>query len=881
MRSIQVQLFANDGTSAPGTSADVSASVVEVADIAWAFDERFCKAEPAQVNLRVADEDGTIWTWLQTQLGTTRDSIAQLLPPWVVVTAGGARQFLGLVDLASIKRDQSSRLNDLSADDWSVLLRDSQLGGVTWTRPLPRGSVTRPQAGPWTGTRRDEYPAEAIRLYPARDLQVGETLQESGVGYRVTGLVTQGTYDINGRHTGSEQIVYLSGWSKSGTGSWSFLKLAATVGDFGGYTVAADADPAGLDQGYKIKLGTTDFLAPGDVLVTPGDAELVIADVDPLTGAIILAKPITEKITSGTLLKLSEDSAAQLIYQDARDLIRAAAAPYRVDLTRFQPASLPRPVHSWLPMRKDGIDLRQVCDLEPTLTQVRLLGATTSSAAYTGTPDAGWTAGSVGTRYLDWTAQRTTAPAYLMPDDRATEPGVTRARNRVYYPRSYGKPIWVLSETVQDPPVWTPSVIPWPAAVFAHDYSQFRRLVVNNPEGAGLSASTIKEKRWNGSAWGSTSTTDWPVSGWHPVSLVPMPGVSATNGPVSPQGQALLALCLSDDGTALELQLVHAGSPVRLSVPMSYMGAELAVTPWGAWMVGWGGLGRVSYSAGALSLAWCQVQTGTAALWPSTLSAIDSASVFVAGCWTSFDKAGKLDTPTTGVIQVDATTPAVLASYQVGNFRPQTALVVRDPSDSTRILGLLGGRLFQVQAKLPLVVERVKAQGMNAAEFLEFVAILHNAVLAPRPDGVLEVISRNSTGTPTALNLDQVKVAQQRVSPNFFSVCRVSTANGDFYADAWGTTRGGRVLEISGNPMVWTESTCLGVASTYVAFAGNPRRVEEQTWCWENADTAPSWEALPRWATVQINGGSTSWLVTSLSHSLVRGEARATLLEVL
>lgn len=883
MRTVTVQFFANNGTSTLGASADVSTSMVDLADISWTFDERFCKAEPGQIALKIGDEDGSIWTWLQGQLATTRDGIPQLLNPWLTVTVGGTRAFLGLVDLASIQRDFASRMIDLAADDWSVLLRDLPLEGETWQRTLPRTQVVRPAAGPWTGTRSDEYQLDMVRFYPARDIQVGDRLQESATPYPVTAVVRQGVVDANGKSTGTEQFVLLKGWSQSGTGSWSFSRLAANTAEIGGYTVQADVDPktAASSFGLRMKLDSVDNLTAGDALVTPSNAEVQLVDVDPEAQVCTLSQPVGETITAGTVLKYSAETAAQLTFQDARDVIKKAVAPYKVDLTRFQQASLPRPVLAWLPMRQDGVDLRKIADMEPTLTQTRLLAPTSTGPAYTGTPATGWTEGTVGTKYADWTGHRSTAPAYLVPDDRASVPGLTGRRNRVYEQRSYNKPVWVVSDVPQDQPSWSPNLVVWPKACYAVDYAQARRLVVQNPADVGGAESTLDEKRWNGSAWSSSTVQNWPVSGWHPVSVVPMPGVAATSGPVAPQGQALLALCVNDAGTTWELQLVHAGAAVRTSVSATMKGAELTTTPWGAWLVGFGGAGKVRYSAGALYLDWCKVHSDGDRLFPSTLCAIDSASVYVLGAWFTTNEKGET-VPQVGLVQLDATTnpPVVLWSQQVQSYVPGLAMAMRDPSDSTRILGLLGGRLFQIQAKLPLAIERLKAQGMTAAELLEFVAILHNCVLAPRPDGVLEVISRNSTGSTTALTVDQVKVTQQRVSPNFFTVCRVSTAKDDYFADAWGTTRGGRVLEISSHPLIWTEGVCYGVASTYVAFCGNPRRMEEQTWVHENPDSTPAWETLPRWATVTVNGGGTSWLVTGLSHSLVRGECRATLLEV-
>jgi hypothetical protein len=69
------------------------------------------------------------------------------------------------------------------------------------------------------------------------------------------------------------------------------------------------------------------------------------------------------------------------------------------------------------------------------------------------------------------------------------------------------------------------------------------------------------------------------------------------------------------------------------------------------------------------------------------------------------------------------------------------------------------------------------------------------------------------------------------------------------------------------------------MAMALADFFGVPRRVEEQTWCWEDTNSAPPWEVLDPWSPITVNGGATVWMFAGMSYDLIKGEAKVTLVE--
>ncbi len=877
MRPITITLMANDGQGGAASTQSISARLAKVGRLGWSLDEEFTKLKPGNLTVQVWDEDGAVWDWIETQISTVVDTVNQLLPPWVMMTVGGTRRFLGVLDIPTVRRDQKSRIIELSAQDWSIMLRDAILDGTAWERPFPRiGGSSRGNPGPFLAMPfviYDPVPG-AMYVNPAGtlDIQEGDTVRHQPTG---TGFVVGPVFD--GRLTtppGTGVLFSLIGWT-NGEGypaPWTLTRDVTmdTLSDQHYYLATVGFDPNPDTPGYTLQLDTVDQLIPGDVLTTITGGEVAVNDVDSERKEVISLEPITAQVGMSQKLYLSQESRETLIYEDAGVLLRRAAMPYPVDLSRLNSPTLARPILAWLPLRSNGRDLMGARDIEPTLTNLKVWG--TSTLSWTGSPDLGWTPGSGTTRTVPWTTQLTAAPALLMPDEMPALAPSTGFRHRAYYEWKYTRPVLLDSSWNPITPSYTPA--PIPPTILCHDYNQLRRLKITG--------TSVLEQRWNGSAWSAGTTITWPVAGWKPAVAVPMPGVAATTGPVAPQGQAILAICSNAAGTAWELQLVWAGAAVRLALPATLAGSQLRTTPWGAYLLGPGGYGRITYAAGSLAIAWAGVRgAGQAVLLPSTFAAIDSTSVWCFCQITTTDKENKTQTEV-HLMQL-TTTPdptgeasPILSSEMISKGAPRLAVCVKDPT-AARLVGLLGGRLFQIAAKLPATIERVRAYGMTGAELIEHIAQALCAMVVPLPSGTLQIVSR-AVGTPTALTVDRVAVTQNRLSSNFFSAVRVSGQN-DTYADAFGAWSGGRVLEIQNQPLLWTEGGCFALASAFAQFHGIPRREESQDWFHENADTAPPWESLAPWMTLTVPGSSRTWLLTGLDSDVVEGTATAKLLE--
>jgi hypothetical protein len=863
MRPCVVTLYQNDGAGGASVSCQISANLASLGQLGWTIDEQLTKLQPGGFSCKVWDEGGTVWAWIQDQIATAGG--ARLFAPWLQLTVGGVQRFLGVVDLASCRRDERDLQVELQADDWSVLLRDVILDGKAWERPLPKVASTRPGAGPWTA--KCIKGSDMLQLTEQPDLQKDDVMLYGAEEY-----VVHSCFDLFGIW-----IVRLIGWTSSGKpATFPIYRKSASTGESLYYSVTANLKPADDQPSIvAVPLDTVEHLTPGDVMLTTSDAELKILDVDAERRTITLTEPLTTELRDGDKLYLSEDSRRTLVHVDAWRLVESAAAPYTVDLSRFTPAVLPRPILSWVPTDGDAPRITQASDAEPTLDGLRFFAA---GGSWTGTIEGGWTfSQSTSPRHVDWTSQLASAPYSLMVDESAALAPYQDRRNRAYG-------TWKAGRSREVDGSWNPlsrdedegRSLWWTGYALAHDCAGRRRMRVTNPN-TKTGTSTWQEAAWDGSTWGAwSSAASWPVAGWHPCEIAPMIGVPHASG----TGCAILALAANSSG-ALQLQLVRgAGAEATCALAAGMQGAKLCTTPWGVYLLGSGGYGRVSYAGGVLSLAWSNVRDTGTTLLPSTFAALDDSGIYVCARVSGTDDEGKTLTETwllhLTATPTDGASP-VLWSDRVYAGVPRLAMALRDPSCPTRLVGILGSRVFQVSATLPRTVERVSAYGLTGAELLEHVAQLQLAVVVPRPDGVLQVISRGESSSATALTVDTSKLTSQRISAHFFSVVRVGGKEEDAYADAFGPVQGGRALEISDHPLVASPGQAYGVASAYAAWFGRPRRQWEATWVHEDPGTAPPWEALGPWQKI-AEGGRTARLI-GLSEDIVKGEAKATLLE--
>lgn len=874
MRTITATFYVNDGTPTPGAAIAAEHLVTGLGRLGWELDEDLAKLTPANVSFRLLDESEAIWNWFQTQLVTGGGE--NLFPPWAVLAVDGVQRFLGIVDLAGVRRNLNTWEVEVPAQDWSILLRDISLDGAAWERPLPKVISARTGAGPWWAVRLPISGAGwIIILDQTASVQVDDilTITPGGTSHAAIEVIPPDPKKTN------RYAVKLKDWTGPiGTG-YLVTRQAASLSDQPYYTVMKSVNPD-TEKTSAILLDTVDHLAPGDTLVAVGGAEFPLVDVDAESKEVVCSSQIRETLTVGDRLYMTDETRETLIWQDARDLMVRAAAPYEVDFSRLSAATLPHAVLTWVPLQRDGITLRGPRDIEPTLTDIRIFGP--AGVSYKGTPD-GWTLEAGKLFQVPWTSQLVAAPVRTMPDDSHSIAPAYGARNRAArLEYKYARPRTRQADgQALYPPIFDPPPTEWPGKVVCHDYVQFRRLVVTNPTTPGFaSASTIAEQRWSGSAWSTATAVSWPVAGFRPCSVVPMIGTSATNGPVAPQGTALVALC--QGATTTELQVIFAGAVLRKAITNTNLGGRLVTTPWGVWLVSPYGYGRVTVSGGAIQFTPVTVGGAETLLLPTTFAALDGDSVW---CLMQSRTTTKEGEPQATVFLVNlkaSPTPGedpVIFAEKVTDGAPRIAMAVRAPS-GTELYGILGSRVFQVSAAVPKTIERVRVVGMVGGELLEHIAQLLNAVVWPGPDGVLHIISRTQADAPSALSVDRVTVTQSRISENFFSVVRVTGANDDVYADAYGAVNGGRVLELNSHPCVWSEGGCFALATLYAQFFGQPRAKETHEWFHENPNTAPPWEALAPWAHITPTGATGGWILTGISEDLEKGEAEATLLKV-
>lgn len=884
MRPVTVTLYVNDGTLDLASSQSVESRLVELGSLAWEIDEQLTKIQASDLTLQIADEGETVWTWLQTQIQTLQEGASQLFPPWLVVDIGGENRFTGLVDLTSISRSYGSRIIDLSAQDWSQMLANITLEDVE--RDLPRAPGLRGAAdigvGSWPGPG---WWQSYVTLPEGADLVKGDYVTSD-----ITGIQQYKVISI--RKFRNRRFARLGGshwWSWKSLGAYSarFTRVASDVDTLLGFIAQS-----GVLTGNAVRLDTVDGLIPGDTLRTTSGTEILVSDIDAERKEIISGREISG-VKAGTKLYLSAESAKYLATQDAPSLAARLAMPYEVDTTRFVPSPLVDPLFAWLTTDNvAGKDLLNPSDIEPTTSGVRIL---CQNGAWAGTPETGFVAaGDWGLRNVDWTDQLTAAPAFLMPDEGPAIAPPARQRNRTAMSWAWNQASYIDSYSssgisywaVNSQPTYTPrtsesgALLGHPAKCIGYDYSQMRRVVVTNPDSG---QATYSEQRWTGSAWTAAATGNWPVLGWFPCQLVPMIGTISTSGP-TPLGLAWLGLVTN--GSAYALHLIWAGSLVTLDLDATIVqGASLATTPWGVYLLGPGGYGRITYSGEGLDFSWCAIGDAiSSVLLVPTFAPLDASAVH---CLLRIDTPDpenqtKLITETR-LLKLTTTpipeTDPVLSSQKVMAGAPKIARCFRDPSTSGRLIGLLGSRLFRVSNDPPRVIERIAVSTMTGQEALEHIGQYLNAVVIPREAGRVELVSRAQPGAPTAITVDRVEMTQTRISKHFFSVVRVSSEDDELYSDAYGSVVGGKALEIESAPTVWTEAGCQAMATNLASFFGTPRRMEEQVWVHEDPDTAAPWESIAPWSPITINGGSTVWLLAGCDYDWAKGEATVTLLE--
>jgi len=232
--------------------------------------------------------------------------------------------------------------------------------------------------------------------------------------------------------------------------------------------------------------------------------------------------------------------------------------------------------------------------------------------------------------------------------------------------------------------------------------------------------------------------------------------------------------------------------------------------------------------------------------------------------------------PPTGNSTLDG---SVMLSEQISNGCPSTVGAISDPSKPGRVIGHLGGSLWQLDTVRPFCISRFKPSGMTAMELIEHICQTFNAIATPDANGVLHIVSRIGNPFPTPLTVDMVSMDTTLCWPEFSSIVRITPTgdtSGTIYSDAFGQ-RGGGLLTVGTHPLCYTLSDCAAMASAWIDWFGIPRQVQEQEWFYTDANSAAPWEGIQLFTSLMVNGGNPGYLM-SLSQDIVNGGAKAKLL---
>lgn len=901
-RELQVLIIQNLGNGYFGNSLDISGYLTDIGDVGFELDKDLNKTNIGSCSFKCFDNNNIIQSFIQNQLQVSNG----IYNPYVLVLLGGVAKFYGVIDPRNIQTNlKSGELEiTITAQNWVSMLNKVDLDTNFWRRENPTNGISRPgtttkvgkasqariAAGHMGTANNIPYLSIVYFESPNNWFQVNDRFTcDTVAGTFVCVGVKEVENPIPGVLTGmwieaqlanfqwpnpDGDILY---WLTTGLkllATANFTRLSEETTEQTYFTVTKAVVPDEVNPKYEIELDTVTGLVPGDKLdlrsdlSRPNGATFDIVDVDAEKKRVYTLEPIEKALGINDKLYYSSETLNQLVYGNFRDIISRANTITATDFSRFTPAVLPNPSLSWLPFRvlsgpsSAGSILLSPCDIQPTLDAIEVKGQGT--LAWIGSPEDGWSPTTWASKVI-WTDQRETVPAYLMPDETSSLSPYTPTRNRNGALRN-----WKMRR-VDDLELgdYDPNENDIPSVTVVHDYSNMNRYVIAKTG----SSITCKYRKYNGSAFGAEQTLTW--SGAAPLSVVPFKDVACN----FEAGYSLL--CLDSDNS---LSIKYGVNSATLALNENLKTGILKQTPYGTYLVNQKGYGKISYSAGSLSIAYVElIKDRDINLIPTTFTALNQDKIY---CLASTIYTNPEDLKKIYEIYSVELSPnpnpeypaaAITAFEKISDGSPRIAMAFKDPAKN-RIIGLVGSRLFQIGNTMSEVVERYSAEGLNAAQLIENVCMIHNAMAIPRPDGVLEIVSRTFSETPANVNVIIESETKSRISEYFFSQVNVSGATEDIWAYANSDNVGGTTYQILDHPFISTTSQCRAIALAYAEYFGHERKMVDQSWTFTGGNIAP-WETLNPYQRVIINGIAIEYYIIKLTYSLKDYSCKVTLLE--
>lgn len=881
--NIQAFLIQNLGPSGSyGSSFEISDYLVDMGSLEWAVDSELTKVIPKNVSFTLFDgSNDEIWTFIKSSLA----SPGAVFAPWLLVLVDGVKRFLGNVNMEQISRDESASSLSvrLTASDWSSTLSKINLDGPEWARPLPAIATARSGSLAVSGKSPSKYLLYMTSSTPWLGLGANRSevyftdISWLTLGDELTCDGISGTFKVLSVNPDKNSVV-LEGFSwpaptenpsvlranPAMVYAMNFTRQASQWSRTNIYTVTAGLIKGNNPQ-YAAVLDTISELVPGDkVTLVPKNnpqktGTYTIQDLDCELSTAIFVEEISVDLEVGDGFVLSEDSKLELVFEDIKDLIRRACFIAPVDFSRFTPPTLPVACHSWSAFKPDGL-FSAGSDMQATLTGVEIKGP--GGQGWAGSPEAGWAKSSWQNK-ATWTSQLTSAPSALMPVD-YTRTRNTRRRNRNYshLTNLIRKVFNPLEDTYIDL-----SADNIPNSLECFDYSSMRRYYVPSITSAGNVS--FQCHSWNG-AWNSVTLPNSGFTG-APLEMQPFPAVPSVLG----SGASLIVL--DNDGY---LRVLFGNRPIAPVMVPENDGC-LVQTPYGVYLVNHTGYGKITLNGNALKMDWVSaISDSRIGLLPQTFVALDAENLFCFSNTTVFKDDGKA-TFEMGLLQLDPN-PAggngILSYDRICSGFPAQTVCIKDPG-ANRLIGLVGGRLFQISSEMSTVIERIKPSDLNALDLIEDVCRCQNAVAISMPEGFIGIVSRNQENIPNNVLLDVVQETELAQSEYFFSYFQVGGL-GDLTFETYGSIVGQGDFSITQNPLITTDSQCRAICLSYANFFGKYRR-QKQVNAVYTGGGIPPWESFRPMQRITLNNDPTVWYITSVKYDPIKSEAEVKFLQAI